>query len=137
MSTKQPVIPNSQDALYVRRNGRYHRIGMIKPWLPDGIHLVHVSSGDTGESTYSYFNVDLADIHRQVKITATRKQAEEIVYKAFQGRPAVEKLTQAEYDEWQEFLKTKLGKKLARGITFQSANDVAREILAKLVEVPE
>lgn len=136
MSKKQHIIPNSGDTLYVRRKNRYHRIGMIKPWLPDGIHLVHVSSSDSGKSTYSYFNVDLADIHKQVKIAATRKQAEEIVYKAFQGRPAV-RLTQAEYDEWQDFLKTKLGKKLAQGITFQSASDVAKEILAKLVGVPE
>jgi hypothetical protein len=119
--------------IYTRnKNGRYQKLGMIKPWLPNGVHLVHVEENESGRSTFSHFNVKLCDIHKLAKVTMSRKTATDIVMRAMEGRPT-QKLTATEWEQWEEFKKTPLGKKIAYGVTISSANEVARNILKGMV----
>lgn len=123
------------ETIYTRNErGRYEKLGMLQPWLPDGLHLVYVQDDGNGRSIYSQFNINLCDVHKLAKVAINRKAATDIVMKAIEGRPTC-KLTQAEQEEWSNFLKTPLGRKIAHGLTLRSASEVAKEILERMVDL--
>ena len=125
---------SSYDTYYRRNsNGRYEKVGIHGPLIPDGVHLIHVEHKPGSKSTLSKMKISLEEVYKQVVIMANVQKVTDLVFKACELYPC-EKLTAAEGEEWKAFQQTAAGKKLCKGLYRKSAAEIAREILGEMIE---
>lgn len=126
-------MTRSCDTLYVRNNrGRYERAGVWNPIIPEGLHLVYVQHKPGSKSTLSTYNISLEEVNQKAVVMINQDKITDAVMAACSLYPC-EKLTEEEGAEWEDFKKTKAGKKLCKGMYRKSATDIARTILKEVV----
>lgn len=125
----------NSDALYTKDGRRYRKVGYHyrSDCLPEGIHLVYVKHSDGCRTIITYLDIDLEEARRKAVIAASTRELTDIVMEACELYPA-QKLNEEELAQWEEFKKTKAGKKLVKGMYRKSAADIARDILEKVVK---
>lgn len=121
------------DKLYRRnKNGRYEYVGCNEVSMPPGIHMIYVHHSPGCKSTLSCYDIGLDEVWKKAAVLMTARELTDLVYEATSLYPA-EKLTEEERLEWEEFKKTKAGKKLCKGMYRKSAADIARWILDQAI----
>lgn len=124
---------SSYDTYYRKNeNGRYEKVGIRDPFIPDGVHLIYVEHKPGSKTTLSKMNISLEEAYKQVVILANVEKVTDLIYRACELYPC-QKLTSAEAEEWKAFQQTAAGKKLCKGLYRKSAAEIARNVLGEMI----